>query len=98
MTDDEDVTMEQEERYRMLRMKEWFVLVGCVVAILGILVEARISDSREKYLEFKLKEAEANEAALRAENDACWKDVKSKVLEVIRFRCPVVDGNSRTKP
>jgi len=25
MTDDEDVTMEQEDRYRMLRMKEWRV-------------------------------------------------------------------------
>lgn len=70
------------------RRTEWIFLIACVVSILGILVMAKVSDIREKDLRDKIGQTEAKNAVLRIENDVCWKDLKEKLKEVVRFRCP----------
>lgn len=78
----------RKESTRVRGRTEWITLVGCVVSLLGILGMARCSDIREKDMVDRIKEIETKNAALRIENDVCWKDLKEKLKEVVRFRCP----------
>lgn len=68
----------------------WVVLVGMVVAILGILAVVMISDHREKEMSRRIREAEDEVLMHRGEADQCWNFVKKRLTEVIRFRCPDV--------
>jgi hypothetical protein len=68
--------------------KELFALIACVVSFLGILAMARVCDWRERNIDIKLKEAEARNAALQSEDDACWKGFREELKKVIRFKCP----------
>ena len=80
---------------RSYRRKEWIILIGAVVSILGILAEARLSDGREQDAYRKVKEAEGRAAAAQIESDACWKGFKARLEEVIWFRCPAAKEDRR---
>ena len=82
-------------RERSYRRKEWILLAGMVVMIVGLLGMARMNDIREQDAYKKVTEAEDRAAAAKIESDVCWKGFKARLEEVIRFRCPAVKEDRR---
>jgi hypothetical protein len=68
--------------------QELFALIACVLSFLGILGMVELCNWQVKDITIRLREVEAREAALKSENDLCWKGFKEELKKVIRFRCP----------